>query len=139
MRLTVSHLRQLIREALAPEETLKLDATDTYLTVTVTHSKTFNLPNGSTYVVPDYEKSELRCQIKREDGELVIVNAYVPESQQRRGVAKEMIAAARQFAKENNLEVYTSGVYSDKGKALAQSFADKGDASMTNKGRHRLG
>ena len=136
MRLTVSSLRQLIREALSDGDTLKLDATDTYLTVTVTHSKTFNLPNGSTYVVPDYETSELRCQVKREEGELIIVNAYVPETQQRRGVAKEMIAVARQYAKENGLEVYTSGVYSDKGKALVGSFAD---ATVTDKGRHRLG
>lgn len=109
------------------------------LTITVPHSKTFNLPNGKTFVAEDYETSELRAKIDQQNKELVITNIYVPEARRGKGVAKKLISAATQFATKKQLKVYTSGVYSDDGKALVQSYTNKGIASFDQgKNRHAI-
>lgn len=137
MKLTVRHLRRLICEVLEQRDKLDVTVSDTYFTVAVSHAKTFHLNDGSTYVVPHYETSELRCQIKKNEGELVLVNIYVPESQRGRGIARKMIDVARKFAFEHDLQVFTSGVYSSDGKALVQSLKAKGEAEDSHT-RHKL-
>ena len=143
MKMTVSQLRKIIREVLESRAEEGITATEKldgdrnrgYYTLDVSHSKEFTLGDGEKMTVPNYETSQLRARIP--DGVMELVNIYVAPSAQRKGLARDMVRTALEKAREMGLTVKTSGVYSDQGKALVQSFVDKGLAEPEG-GRHTM-
>lgn len=115
----------MLHEAMKDDELIeKYDQHD--YEIIVNHPKTFDLPDGKQFVVPDYETSSLRAKISTDENELQIVHIKVADSQQRRGLAKRMIERALEFARSSGLTMITSGLYSGQGKAVIDSYMKKG-------------
>lgn len=130
MNLTM--LRGLIREMVEEmfhgyEVEEKLDGRD--YEINIYHPKSFPLPGGETYIAHRYDSSQLRAKIDESEGTMELVNIRVAPDLQRKGIGTKMIKAALNKAQELGLQVRTSGMYSPHGKALVQSFIDRGEIS----------
>lgn len=97
--------------------------------INIYHPKSFNFPGGETFTEPRYDSSQLRAKIDKSEGTMELVNIRVAPDLQRKGIGTNLIRAALNKAQELGLQVRTSGVYSPHGKALVQSFIDKGEIS----------